>query len=58
MALSLNNLAVSYKDQERYEEAESLYLQALELFKKRLGEDHPNTKTVKQNYELMKQQME
>ncbi|MGK7958550.1 MAG: tetratricopeptide repeat protein [Crocosphaera sp.] len=58
VALSINNLAELYKAQGRYEEAEPLYLQALELYKKRLGEDHPKTKTVKENYELMKKEME
>lgn len=58
VAISLNNLAGLYKNQGRYTEAEPLYLQALELYKKLLGEDHPNTKTIKENYKLMKQEME
>lgn len=42
MAISLNNLARLYDAQERYAEAETLYLQALELFKHLLGKEHPN----------------
>ena len=57
MASSLHSLANLYNNQERYSEAEPLYLQALELYKKLLGEDHTNTRTVKENYELMKEEM-
>ena len=42
VATSLNNLALLYASQERYEEAEPLYLQALSLRKKLLGEEHPS----------------
>ncbi|MDJ0733398.1 MAG: tetratricopeptide repeat protein [Nostocaceae cyanobacterium] len=41
-ARSLNNLALLYKSQGKYEQAEPLYLQALELTKSILGENHPN----------------
>ncbi len=58
VAQSLNNLAGLYQYQGRYSEAKPLYLQALQLRKKLLGEDHPKTRTVKQNYELMKEEME
>ena len=33
----------------RYEEAEPLYLQALEIAEQALGENHPNTNTIRQN---------
>ncbi len=33
----------------RYEEADPLYLQALEIPKQALGENHPNTNTIRQN---------
>ena len=39
---SLDNLAELYYSQGKYEEAEPLYLQALELTRKLLGEEHPN----------------
>ncbi|NEO91069.1 MAG: CHAT domain-containing protein, partial [Moorea sp. SIO3G5] len=42
VATSLNNLAGLYKSQGRYGEAEPLYRQALALWKKLLGEDHPD----------------
>ena len=40
VANNLNKLALLYKGQGKYEEAESVFLQALELRKKRLREDH------------------
>ncbi len=39
---SLNNLALLYDSQGRYDQAEPLFLQALELRKRLLGEDHPH----------------
>ena len=41
-ASTLNNLAYLYDSQGRYDQAEPLYLQALELRKRLLGEDHPD----------------
>ncbi len=49
IAQSLNNLAKLYYLQGRYIEAEPFYLQALEIFERRLGADHPNTVTVRKN---------
>ena len=37
----LNEMALLYYDQGRYSEAEPLYLQSLELYKKLLGKEHP-----------------
>jgi tetratricopeptide (TPR) repeat protein len=42
VATSLNNLAVLYSSQGRYEEAEPLYLQALSMRQKLLGTEHPD----------------
>ena len=42
VASSLNNLASLYQEQGRYEKAEPLYLQALELRKSLLGDRHPD----------------
>jgi tetratricopeptide (TPR) repeat protein len=39
----LNNLASLYDNQGKYEEAEPLFIQALELRKQLLGENHPDT---------------
>jgi tetratricopeptide (TPR) repeat protein len=38
----MNNLALLYHYQGRYEQAEPLYLQVLELGKRLWGEDHPD----------------
>ena len=49
MATSLNNLAGLYKSQGRYEEAEPLYLQALQLRRSLLGESHPDVASSRWN---------
>ena len=41
VAISLSNLASLYENQGRYDEAEPLYLDALEMQKQLLGEAHP-----------------
>ncbi|MCA2641936.1 MULTISPECIES: tetratricopeptide repeat protein [unclassified Microcystis] len=53
---NLNNLAKLYQSQGRYAEAESLYLQALELRKRLLGENHPATVKIRKNLQKMRQQ--
>ncbi|WP_013325063.1 tetratricopeptide repeat protein [Gloeothece verrucosa] len=42
LAFSLNQLALLYYSQGRYEQAEPLYKQALELRKRLLGDNHPD----------------
>jgi len=49
LASSLNNLAGLYSSQGRYEEAEPLYEQALELSQRLLGENHPDVATSLNN---------
>ena len=49
MAQSLNNLAGLYRSQGRYEEAEPLYLEALDLCKRLLGDNHPSVATSLNN---------
>jgi tetratricopeptide (TPR) repeat protein len=49
LATSLNNLAYLYYSQGRYEQAEPLYLQALELSEQVLGENHPDVATSLNN---------
>ena len=49
MATSLNNLAGLYRRQGRYSEAEPLYKQALEMYKRLLGEEHPSVATSLNN---------
>ena len=57
MALSLNNLAALYYSQGRYPEAEPLYLEAIKIATQVLGENHPHTKTLYQNYLRMLSQL-
>ncbi|MEG4581561.1 tetratricopeptide repeat protein [Microcoleus sp. MON1_C5] len=45
LSSSLNNLAALYQSQGRYSEAEPLYLQALEIDRRSLPEDHPSLAT-------------
>ncbi|NEP58658.1 MAG: tetratricopeptide repeat protein [Symploca sp. SIO2G7] len=45
MAASLNNLALLYCSQGRYDEAEPFYLQALKLWKKLFGNEHTSVAT-------------
>jgi tetratricopeptide (TPR) repeat protein len=49
VATSLNNLAGLYRAQGRYDEAEPLYRQALELSRELLGERHPDVATSLNN---------
>ena len=49
VATSLNNLALLYKSQGRYTEAEPLYIQALDMIKKLLGAEHPDVATSLNN---------
>jgi tetratricopeptide (TPR) repeat protein len=57
VANSLNNLAGLYDSQGRYEEAEPLYLEAINIATQGLGENHPHTQTVYQNYLEMLSQL-
>jgi tetratricopeptide (TPR) repeat protein len=51
-------LALLYYSQGKYSEAEPLYQEALAIFEQSLGIDHPNTVTVRENYQLFLQQKE
>ena len=53
VANSLNNLAGLYKSQGRYEEAEPLYIQALDMRKKLLGDKHPYTQKTQRDYQTL-----
>lgn len=50
MASSLNNLAGLYRSQGRYSEAEPLYVQALSILLAALGQEHPKTQGVLNNF--------
>ena len=54
VATSLNNLAGLYNLQGKYEKAEPLYKQALEIAEQTLGKNHPHTITIKNNYIKLK----
>ena len=54
VATSLNNLAELYRSQSRYEQAEPLYLQALEIAEQKLGVNHPNTVTFRENLQNLR----
>ncbi|PZO40651.1 MAG: tetratricopeptide repeat-containing protein [Pseudanabaena frigida] len=47
IAYSFNNLAVLRYNQNRYDEAEALFLQALEIRESVLGSNHPYTQGTK-----------
>ena len=49
LANSLNNLALLYESQGRYNDAEPLYLQSLDIWKRQLGDDHPDVATSLNN---------
>jgi len=56
-ATSYNNLAELYRSMGQYQKAEPLYLKAVKIFEKILGEEHPDTATSYNNlaglYEIM-----
>ena len=56
-ATSYNNLAGLYQAQGKYEEAESYYKKALAIYNKEFGIDHPNTKIIKENLEILYEEM-
>ncbi|MCZ8049595.1 MAG: tetratricopeptide repeat protein [Microcystis aeruginosa K13-05] len=50
--VSLNNLGLLYHSQDRYTEAEPLSLEAINIFREGLGENHPHTQTIMENLKL------
>jgi Tetratricopeptide repeat. len=57
VATSLNNLAFFYHNQGRYSEAEPLYLEALAMSERVLETNHPTTITVRNNLQILQQQL-
>jgi tetratricopeptide (TPR) repeat protein len=55
VAIIYNNLALIYYLQSEYEEAESLYLSALEIYQQRLGGIHPDVATIQWNLGILYQ---
>ena len=56
VALSLNNLAELYFCQGKYSEAEPLYIQAVEIAERVLGENHPDTVKYRNNFEELRKE--
>ena len=52
VASSKNNLAALYHQIKRYDDAETLYKQALDVFENSSGRVHPNTQAIHMNYAL------
>ena len=50
MATGLNHLALLYRDQRRYREAEPLFQHSLTIREKVLGAEHPKVVTSLENY--------
>ncbi len=57
VATSLNNLAALYDSQGKYSEAEPLYKEALEMRKRLLGKEHPQTIRIKDNLALLQSKL-
>lgn len=56
-ASSLNNLAMLYERQGKYEQAAPLYMRALAICEYILGPNHPNTQKARANYTTLLQAM-
>ncbi|NJL10208.1 MAG: tetratricopeptide repeat protein [Calothrix sp. SM1_7_51] len=54
---SLHCLAYLYNNQGKYDEAEPLYRQALDIYEQRLGSNHPRTNNCRQNLENLRSKM-
>ncbi len=57
LATSLNNLAVLYRVQGRYAEAEPLYKRSLAIREEALRPDHPRVATSLENYAALLREM-
>jgi len=55
VARDYNNLAHLLQDQGKYAEAEPHYRRTIEILQSSLGADHPNTLSVKRNYDGLRQ---
>ncbi len=52
-ATTLNNMAEQYRQQGKYDTAESLYKQSLGIYEKTLGPDHPDVAATLNNLALL-----
>jgi tetratricopeptide (TPR) repeat protein len=55
--IALNNLATIYINIGRHDDAEPLYDEALSISRRVLGAEHPNTKIMHENYEVLLAEM-
>ena len=55
--MTLNNLAVFYKSQQRLTEAAALYRRALAIFEETLDPSHPKLMICRENYARLLQEM-
>lgn len=57
MATGRNNLGGAWDALGEYHKSIGYYEQALAIFEARLGGEHPNTRTVRENLEVLKAQL-
>ena len=50
VAMTLNNLAVLFKEQGKFNQAEPLFRRALAIFESCLDPDHPKVVTCRENF--------
>ena len=55
MATILSNLALLYKSQDKYEQAEPLYQRALRIREQHLGSQHPQTAEVMHDFAVFQE---
>jgi Tetratricopeptide repeat len=46
-----------YESTGRYSEAEPLYVRSLQIAENTLGVNHPSTQTIRENLEILRQQL-
>jgi tetratricopeptide (TPR) repeat protein len=56
-ATNLNNLASLYESTGRYAEAEPLLVRAVEISEDKLGINHPSTQAIRENLQILRQQL-
>ena len=50
----MNNLAMLYGSQGKFDEAELLFVKALEILEVSLGMEHPTTQTIRDNLQSLR----
>jgi tetratricopeptide (TPR) repeat protein len=57
VTIALARIAILYENQGRYSEAEPLYVRSLQIAENTLGVNHPTTKAIRNNLEILRQQL-